>query len=195
MSSKLGVETKKLILDTAYKLFAKLGYEQTPVSLIMEKVGKSKATFYSHYKRKEDIMLDIIDQQVYRNSNLVEEVILPYLKDDNFQILDFFTGFFQVGLNLKDRKDWTLVFNDIIRLSINDEVIREKLKDAHNGWIDLFNKAITRGIELNQLSEDVNKEAIIKTILSLYNGVHLEKVYDSGPNMEQIHYFLKRLLS
>ncbi|UOE53490.1 TetR/AcrR family transcriptional regulator [Cytobacillus oceanisediminis] len=195
MPKELGKGTKKLILDVAYGLFAELGYEQTPVSLIMERAGKSKATFYSHYKRKEDIMLDIIDQQVYRNFNFIQEVVIPYIRQDNFEILEFFTGYFQIGLHLEDRKDWTLVYNDLIRLSVHDEVIRMKLSKAHDNWLKLFDTAIKRGIELKQLPEDLNKEAIINSIFSLYKGIHLERVYGSGPNMEQIHYFLKRLLS
>jgi len=194
MAKELEKGTKKLILDVAYELFAKLGYEQTPVSLIMERVGKSKATFYAHFKRKEDIMLNIVDQQVYRNSSFIQEVVHPFIRQDNFEILEFFTGFFQIGLHLEDRKEWTLVYNDLIRLSVTDEVIRTQLANVHDGWIKLFDTALTRAIELKQLPEDLNKEAIIKSILSLYKGIHLERVYGSGPNMEQIHYFLKRLL-
>ncbi|UAL53460.1 TetR/AcrR family transcriptional regulator [Bacillus sp. CMF21] len=186
--------TKERILDAAYKLFAEHGYEHTPISLIMKTVGRSKGTFYSHYQRKEDIALDIIDKQVYRNYGFIEKVVEPYIYQKDYHVLDFFTGYFTIGLHLEDRKEWTLVFNDLIRLSIKDEVIREKLSLVHNGWIYLFNRAISRGIELKQLSEDIDREAIIKVILSLYKGIQLERTYGNGPDIEQIRYILERIL-
>ncbi|MCK4578956.1 MAG: TetR/AcrR family transcriptional regulator, partial [Candidatus Marinimicrobia bacterium] len=45
-------ERKTEFLDAARELFYSLGYEQTSVNTIIEKVGVSKGTFYHYFKSK-----------------------------------------------------------------------------------------------------------------------------------------------
>lgn len=47
---------KAEILDAAQALFFEAGYDQTPVSAIIEKVGVAKGTFYYYFKSKEDLL-------------------------------------------------------------------------------------------------------------------------------------------
>ena len=44
------------ILDTAYALFVRLGYEATTVSLIIDELGLSKGAFYHHFSSKEEVL-------------------------------------------------------------------------------------------------------------------------------------------
>ncbi len=56
-------ERKNEFLDAAQELFYSRGYEQTPVSSIIEKVGVSKGTFYHYFDSKEDL-LDSLAERV-----------------------------------------------------------------------------------------------------------------------------------
>ncbi|MEG0681587.1 MAG: helix-turn-helix domain-containing protein, partial [Eubacterium sp.] len=55
------------ILDVAFNLFSKKGYEQTTIQNIVDELGDlSKGAIYHHFKSKEEI----IDRLLYRiNSN------------------------------------------------------------------------------------------------------------------------------
>jgi AcrR family transcriptional regulator len=44
------------ILDTAYALFVRLGYEATTVNLIIDELGLSKGAFYHHFPSKEEVL-------------------------------------------------------------------------------------------------------------------------------------------
>jgi len=44
------------ILDTAYALFVRLGYEATTVNLIIDELGLSKGAFYHHFASKEEVL-------------------------------------------------------------------------------------------------------------------------------------------
>lgn len=56
-------ERKDEILDAAQELFYSRGYEQTPVSSIIDKVGISKGTFYHYFQSKEQL-LDSLAERV-----------------------------------------------------------------------------------------------------------------------------------
>jgi AcrR family transcriptional regulator len=44
------------ILDTAYALFVRLGYEATTVNQIIDELGLSKGAFYHHFSSKEEVL-------------------------------------------------------------------------------------------------------------------------------------------
>jgi AcrR family transcriptional regulator len=44
------------ILDAAYALFVRLGYEATTINLIIDEVGLSKGAFYHHFSSKEEVL-------------------------------------------------------------------------------------------------------------------------------------------
>ena len=51
--------SKQKILDEALQLFSIYGYEATRIQQITDAVGIQKATFYSHFQTKQEI-LDIL---------------------------------------------------------------------------------------------------------------------------------------
>ena len=53
--------TKYEILDAALTLFSTGGYEATSISQIAEAVGIRKASLYSHFASKQDILDELIE--------------------------------------------------------------------------------------------------------------------------------------
>jgi len=56
-------QRKNEFLDAAQELFYSVGYEQTSVNMILEKVGVAKGTFYHYFKSKEEL-LDSLAERV-----------------------------------------------------------------------------------------------------------------------------------
>lgn len=54
--------TKDQILEVALDLFSVRGYEATSISQIADAVGLRKASLYSHYSSKQDILDTLIDE-------------------------------------------------------------------------------------------------------------------------------------
>ena len=52
--------TRQEILDTALELFSQEGYEATSISRIAEAVGIRKASLYSHFASKQEILDEIV---------------------------------------------------------------------------------------------------------------------------------------
>lgn len=66
MATKKSDEKRRVILDTAYRLFRHQGFDNTSMSQINAQVGGSKATIYSYFPSKEELfvecMTDIADR-------------------------------------------------------------------------------------------------------------------------------------
>ena len=62
--------TKKLIIETAGRLFLEKGYEHTSIQDIIDNLGGlSKGAIYHHFKSKEEIMMAVGDT-FYANSEM-----------------------------------------------------------------------------------------------------------------------------
>ena len=53
---KTAVVRRQELLDTAMRLFASKGYEQTSINDVIAAVGVSKGAFYHHFSSKEELM-------------------------------------------------------------------------------------------------------------------------------------------
>jgi AcrR family transcriptional regulator len=63
-SSKRGQQRKASILSAATALFLKNGYGETSVNMIVARSGGSKATFYSYFPTKDDLLRAVVDDIV-----------------------------------------------------------------------------------------------------------------------------------
>ncbi len=63
---KRAEERKNEILDTADRLFALKGYDNTSTNDILEMVGIARGALYHHFKSKEEIMDSLIERYISR---------------------------------------------------------------------------------------------------------------------------------
>jgi AcrR family transcriptional regulator len=66
--------TKKLILETAQRLFDEQGYDATSLRQIAEAVGMTKAAVYYHYPAKEHLLLELTRPMLDAMGELVTEM-------------------------------------------------------------------------------------------------------------------------
>lgn len=68
-------QTVQLILDVAYRLFMKKGYEYTSIQDIINNLGGlSKGAIYHHFKSKEDILIAVIERMTAQSNQLLANV-------------------------------------------------------------------------------------------------------------------------
>ncbi|MCR3750455.1 TetR/AcrR family transcriptional regulator [Lentzea californiensis] len=58
--------TRRALIETAYRLFARKGYDQTTTAEIAAAVEVSHATFFNHFATKEDLVLTDDGEQILR---------------------------------------------------------------------------------------------------------------------------------
>ena len=67
-------QTVQLILETAARLFAQKGYDETSMQDIMDATHLSKGAIYHHFPSKLDILLRIADQILMVNEDMLGEI-------------------------------------------------------------------------------------------------------------------------
>jgi AcrR family transcriptional regulator len=117
-------------LDTAQELFYSNGYDQTSISMILEKVGVAKGTFYHYFDSKTDLLNTLID----RISNRNLEYLLPIVDDPQLGALDKLNQYFSRSQALK---------------TTNREILKVWLQVMYKDEnVLLRHKVQTKGVEL-----------------------------------------------
>ena len=55
-------QKRKRIVDKAWELIAKNGYEETKVEDITRKLGISKGSFYTYFETKDELLYEILEK-------------------------------------------------------------------------------------------------------------------------------------
>jgi AcrR family transcriptional regulator len=87
---------KNEILDTAYSLIYRVGYEQTTIEAIIGETGIAKGTFYHYFKSK----LDLLDSLVERMTDRIKEDSRTVIESKKGAI-EKFRDFFEMGGAIK----------------------------------------------------------------------------------------------
>lgn len=90
---------KERILDTVSVLFHKQGYNATGINQIIEEAKVAKASFYQHFKSKEDLCVAFLNQRHDFWFNELEKFTLSE-KDSKSKILASFD--FLIAMNEKE---------------------------------------------------------------------------------------------
>ncbi|TPG37682.1 TetR/AcrR family transcriptional regulator [Flavobacterium pectinovorum] len=90
---------KERILDTVSLLFHKQGYNATGINQIIEEAKVAKASFYQHFKSKEDLCVAFLNQRHDFWFNELEKFTLDE-KDSKLKILTSFD--FLIAMNQKE---------------------------------------------------------------------------------------------
>ncbi|MBO4827806.1 MAG: TetR/AcrR family transcriptional regulator [Prevotella sp.] len=67
-------KTRQLLVDVARQLFAKKGFENTTMNDIAVASGKGRRTLYTYFKNKEDVYYAVIESELERLSDKMDEV-------------------------------------------------------------------------------------------------------------------------
>lgn len=67
-------KTRKLLVDVARQLFAKQGFESTTMNDIAALSNKGRRTLYTYFKSKEEVYYAVIQTELERLSERMEEV-------------------------------------------------------------------------------------------------------------------------
>ena len=67
-------QKRKKILDKAWELFRKNGYEETKVEDITRELGVSKGSFYTYFETKDELLYEILEKIRKENAERINEI-------------------------------------------------------------------------------------------------------------------------
>jgi len=149
---------KKRIIDAAYTIFNKKGYHSSTMDDIASEVGVSKASLYSYFKSKEEILQIAINKTLNDSFNqyfYIEDSLEPLEEIYN----DMVKSIGALHLNF-----------EIIALSSHDEKIRNINLDNYLKKMD----TLTFFVENQQIKGNIRDDIPAITIAQLLNAIYTD---------------------
>lgn len=156
------IETRKKLIAASKKIICEKGLVNTSIEEITEACGVSKGTFYTYFKRKEDIVFE-----------LSREVFAEILEKAEAFEGDFLAKFENYMINFSEYIESSSVnlAQEWIRNVVNPKLV-EHPDEKNKLQMDLeaVKRLISLGIEKNELKSDTPIEIVSHTIVDLLYG-------------------------
>ncbi|MCB1119258.1 MAG: TetR/AcrR family transcriptional regulator [Chlamydiia bacterium] len=164
-NERIRAKTKKLLLDSALKVFARLGIHAGSIALIAKEAGVSKGLAYHYFSSKEDILVDLAVARLDEWAALIKG--LESLNDP-FQRLEFLVDF--VLNELKQKKEWLRFYTGLYLTHDGQRAISKAMEIHRERFERLF--SLERGILKDLGVAEVEAEQIY--LRSILQGICLE---------------------
>ena len=149
-------KTRQLLVDVARQLFAKNGLESTTMNDIAQASGKGRRTLYTYFKSKEDIYYAVIETELERLSEKLDEVAARKISPQEKVIELIYTHLSMIRE--------TVVRNGNLRAEFfrNIWMVEKVRKHFDLAEVELFRKVFSEGKEEGEFDiENVNLVADI----------------------------------
>jgi len=166
--SQAGSERRRRFMEIALRRFAKDGYHVTKISDIVAEAGVAQGTFYWHFKSKEAIALEIVQDG---RRQLLEVIAQGYRREagtvqDMVQVSEALLA--RLFLFAKSNRD---LMEMLLGGSGAIEPIRQEIAETRAAMERAFLQNIRRAIELGMLPAAIDAEVRAALIMSLIEGV------------------------
>ena len=132
-------KTRQTLVDVARQLFAKNGLENTTMNDIAVASGKGRRTLYTYFKNKEDVYYAVIESELERLSDKMDEVASKKIRPQEKIIELIYTHL--------DMIKETVMRNGNLRAAFfrNIWMVEKVRKNFDQDEIDLFRKVFSEG--------------------------------------------------
>lgn len=173
-------KTKRKLFETAIKLFAEKGFENTGIEEITAVAGFAKGSLYYHFETKEDLFDLLLEEGAKLLSNSIE---IKFKKCNN--ALDKLKAILLIEIKVMIRyEDFvTVVLNNII----GETTRTKKCQVALNDYVTVIKNVIQEGID-EGLFYNGDAEAIAYGILGVTFSTLLYRLKQNrNVTIEQIY--------
>ena len=163
-------ETRKYILNCAFDLIYKQGYQATSIDRIIETTDVTKGAFFYHFKNKEEMGLAVI-----------REVVFPRLKDGLIQpMLDHpepLEGIYQsvkafmMGVSETQLTNGCPTNNMVQEMAPVNEKFRIALTGVMEHWELAMTKRLEEAVNQEKIAASHELRGVAKFIIGSYEGV------------------------
>lgn len=155
MARKRTRNTRGRIIDAAWKLFYRQGYDDTTVEEIIEESGTSRGSFY-HYFQGKDALLSTLSDVFDQKYEELSETLNP--ETDRFdQLMDLNRELFTMLEN-------SISLDLVARLYSSQLVTRgdKSLMDHNRTYFKLLRQIVRQGQERGELRADITVNEVVR---------------------------------
>lgn len=175
-------ETRKFILDTAFRLFLQKTFKEVTMQEIVSATKLSKGAFYHHFKSKEQLFGEVIanffDLMMQREHTLNPAITLY----DYYHWCAERTISLQKMVGTDDGAEVTLnfyymIFDALKMLPGFRDTLRRQQDQEHAAWMEVIRRAKSSG----EITSTLGTREIASIFIHTGDGFSLELVLDGNP--------------
>lgn len=156
------LETKRKLLEAAKRIVCEKGLHNTSVEEITRASGVSNGTFYTYFKRKEDVIFALsreVYREIYEKARAYDGTFLERL----MYYMISFSGYIEKS-GLKLCQEW-------VRNTVDPDLV-ETPEDKNKLYMDIdsVKGLIENGIERGELKPEVPVEVLSHTLVDVLYG-------------------------
>ena len=180
-NEQIRVESKHKIMDAAFKLIAKNGYEATSIAMITKEAGVSKGLLYNYFESKEALVKALVLGAMDEGDSLVGELMD---KDPKMTLRNIFKWFFK---EMRERPDhWKLITELTFKIEKFD-FVHELVIAKMTEYVSFIEALLAQAGHQNARSEARLISAILDGI-----GFHALMMMEEYPLDEMEEYLIKK---
>lgn len=156
------LETKRKLLEAAKKIVCEKGLINTSIEEITKACGVSNGTFYTYFKRKEDVVFELsreMYQEIFEKARAYDGAFLERLI---YYMINFSSYIEKSGLKLC--QEW-------VRNTVDPDLV-ENADDKSKLYLDIdaMKGLIENGIERRELKKEVPVDILSHTLVDVLYG-------------------------
>lgn len=189
-------DTKQVLLEESTKLFLEKSFKEVTLKDILNKTGIAKGSFYYHFKSKEQLFIEIVD-----NFLLLLSDVIPGKKLEGVGIKDFIDLYLEATSKYIEKIK--TLYEEISVVNINyyrlmfDAMIhypgfKQKFDKMNEDELNLWIKVIENAKKNKEIKENVDTVILAKQFIHLYDGLGMHAVLNN--DIENLNHKAKKIL-
>jgi len=167
-------ETRCLILDAAYHLFAGHGYGQTSVDAILLEAGLSKGAFYHHFVSKEELFKVLLEDRQRRCVEQMASAVSPASSRR-----DAIERLVTVALEFNEADpDWVRMYFEFCIQAMREGFARDIVARSLSECRAIVAEMLKGGQERRVVRADVATAAAAFLLIGIFDGIALQRAID-----------------
>lgn len=175
-------ETRKFILDTAFRLFLQKTFKEVTMQDIVTETKLSKGAFYHHFRSKEQLFGEVIGYFFNRMAQREKEVRKDItLKEYYVWCAERTVGLQEMaetGKGSETTLNFYYMIFDALKIIPGFRKTLRKQQDAEmDAWVEVIRRAKAKG----EITSTVGNREIASIFIHTGDGFSLELVLDGNP--------------
>jgi AcrR family transcriptional regulator len=185
--------TRERLLEAAFRVIARQGYEGATVDAIAERAGVSKGAFYGHFPSKEFIFATVLRERCAEKRAAIREACEAEIDQGRSAMA---AGFAQGFAGALEDPDWTRLFFEHARLAARDPAAAEVHGAEYAAFADLIAELLERSVEMGHLSFEGDPRAVARVLMAVVDGFSMQALVDpDSVRREEVAPMVARLFS
>lgn len=188
-----GEYTRLRIIELAAPIFNRQGYFGTSMSDIMRATGLEKGGIYNHFANKEELALAAFDYNMERRRELMQATFhrVHHAAERLIELADIFKEIISDSMI----PGGCAIVNTIMEADDTNPVLKEKAITAMADLRAMVRRILARGIERQELRQDVDiEQATTKILMLLQGGIVISRLNGDDAEMDQVRVFISEFV-